>query len=166
MLLLKNMYNQTIMEDRFIKYSKLYALIFLLFLSIPVIIGLIIAAFYGISKLVPAGVADIAFGLGVVSLAPAIFSAVYVIFFKRTKSHPVTTVRIISSILFMIAITISIVVLVKDMITFFTSFNTDISGYSGLSLGYLATNVGVLFLIAIVQAFTTNKEVDWMDRKR
>ena len=39
-----------IMEDRFVKYSKLYALIFLLFLSVPVILGLIVAAFYGISK--------------------------------------------------------------------------------------------------------------------
>ena len=154
------------MEDRFIKYSKLYALIFLLFLSVPVLLGLAIAAFYGISKLVSSSIADIVFGLGVVSLAPAVFMTVYYIFFKRTKKHPAQAVKIISYILFIIGFVTSLVVLVLDMISFFTRFNTDITGYHGLSLTYLAGNVGALFLIAIVQAFTTNKEVDWMDRKR
>ena len=154
------------MEDRFIKYSKLYALIFLLFLCVPVLLGLTIAAFYGISKLVSSTIADIVFGLGVVSLAPAVFMTVYYIFFKRTKKHPAQAVKIISYILFIIGFVTSLVVLVLDMISFFTRFNTDITGYHGLSLTYLAGNVGALFLIAIVQAFTTNKEVDWMDRKR
>ena len=153
-------------EDRFVKYSKLYALIFLMFLSVPVMLGLIVAAFYGISKLVSSSIADITFGLGVVTLAPALFSAVYVIFFKRTKKHPVAAVRIISKILFVAGILISLVVLVIDMISFFTKFNTDITGYHGLSLTYLAGNVAVLFLIAIVQALTTKKEVDWMDRSK
>ena len=154
------------MEDRFIKYSKLYALIFLLFLCVPVLLGLIVAAFYGISKLVSSTIADITFGLAVVTLAPAVFSAVYVIFFKRTKMHPLAAVRIISKALFVIGIAISLVLLIIDMISFFTKFNTDITGYYGLSLTYLAGNVAVLFLIAIVQAFTTSKEVDWMERNR
>jgi hypothetical protein len=152
------------MEDRFVKYSKLYALIFLMFLSVPVILGLVIAAFYGISKLVSSSVVDIIFGLGVITLAPALFSAVYIIFFKRTKKHPVVTVRVISKILFVTGIIISVFVLVTDMISFFTRFNTDISGYRCFTLTYLAGNVGVLFLIAIIQAFTTGKEVDWMER--
>jgi hypothetical protein len=154
------------MEDRFSKYSKLYVLIFLLFLCIPVLLGLIIAAFYGISKLVSSTVADIAFGLGVVSLAPAVFMSVYFIFFKRTKKHPVKAVKIISQGLFVAGFLISLIVLVFDMISFFTKFSTDITGYYGLSLAYLAGNVSLLFIIAIVQALTTQKEVDWMDRKR
>lgn len=154
------------MEDRFTKYSKLYLLIFLLFLCVPVLLGLIIAAFYGISKLVSSTVADITFGLGVVSLAPAIFMSVYFIFFKRTKKHPVKAVKIISQVLFIAGFLISLTVLVFDMIFFFTKFNTDITGYYGLSLTFLAGNVAMLFLIAIVQALTTNKEVDWMDRER
>ncbi|MGB5008061.1 MAG: hypothetical protein WBO39_14070 [Ferruginibacter sp.] len=154
------------MDDQFTKYSKLYALIFLLFLSVPVTLGLIVAAFYGISKLVSSSVADIIFGLGVVTLAPALFSAVYVIFFKRTKSHPVAWVRILSKIFFVAGIGVSLFVLVTDMIKFFTRFNTDIAGYNCFTLTYLAANVGGLFLIAIIQAFSTNKEVDWMDRKR
>jgi len=154
------------MEDRFIKYSKLYALIFLLFLSVPVILGLVIAVFYGISKLVSSSIADIVFGLSLVTLGPALFSAVYVIFFKRTKTHPVAAVRVVSKALFVIGIVISAVVLVNDMRTFFTKFITDISGYWSYSLVYMAGNIAVLFLVAIVQAFTSSKEVDWMDRKR
>lgn len=154
------------MEDRFIKYSKLYALIFLLFLCVPVLLGLLIAAFYGISKIVSSTVADITFGLGVVSLAPAVFMSVYYIFFKRTQKHPAKAVKIISQIIFVAGFLTSLVVLIFDMISFFTKFNTDITGYYGLSLTYLSGNVAMLFFIAIVQAFTTNKEVDWMDRQR
>ena len=154
------------MEDRVIKYSKLYALIFLLFLCVPVLLGLIIATFYGISKIVSSTVADISFGLGVVSLTPAVFMSVYFIFFKRTKKHPAKAIKIISQIIFLAGFLISLVVLVFDMISFFTKFNTDITGYHGLSLTYLAGNVSILFLIAIIQALTTNKEVDWMDRER
>lgn len=154
------------MEDRFIKYSKLYVLIFLLFLSVPVLLGLIIVLFYGVSRVVSSNVADISFGLGVVALAPAILSAVYVIFFKRTGKHPVAAVRVISKFIFIVAILISIVVLVIDMIYFFNRYDTNITGYYGLSLTYLAGNTAMLFLIAIIQAFTTKKEVDWMERKR
>jgi hypothetical protein len=154
------------MEDRFVKYSKLYALIFLMFLSVPVILGIIVAAFWGISKLVSSSVVDIVFGLGVITIAPALFSAVYVIFFKRTKKHPVAAVRIISKILFVAGILISAFVLINDMISFFTKFNIDITGYRCFTLPYMAGNVAALFLIAIIQAFTTKKEVDWMERSR
>lgn len=154
------------MEDRFVKYSKLYALIFLLFLSVPVALAIIVAAFYGISKLVSSSIVDIIFGLGVVTLAPALFSAVYVIFFKRTTKHPVPAVRLISKTLFMIGIAISAFVLITDMIAFFTKFNIDITGYRCFSLPYMAGNVASLFLIAIIQAFTSSKEVDWMDRNK
>jgi hypothetical protein len=154
------------MEDRFTKYSKLYVLIFLLFLCVPVLLGLIVAAFYGISKIVSSTIADITFGLGVVTLAPAVFMTVYYIFFRRTKKHPVAAVKIISQILFVAGFLISVAVLVLDMISFFTKFSPDIGKYYGFSLAYMAGNVAMLFLIAIVQAFTTKKEVDWMDRKR
>jgi len=153
------------MEDRFLKYSKLYILIFLLFLAIPVILGLLVITFYGFSKLVSSNVVDIIFGLGVITLAPALFSSVYVVFFKRTKQHPVATVRIISKIFFLMGIVCSMIVLVLDMITFFKKFEIDITAYHSFNLAYLAGNVGGIFLIAIIQAFTTQKEVDWMDRK-
>ena len=88
----------------------------------------------------------------------------YVIFLKRTSNHPVAFVRLISKTIFVIGMAISAVVLVLDMGAFFTKFNTDISGYLCYSLAYLAGNVGILFIIAIIQALTTNKELDWMER--
>ena len=154
------------MEDRFIKYSKLYALIFLMFLAVPVILGILIAAFYGISKLVSSSVVDIAFGLSVITLAPALFSSVFVIFYKRTVKHPVAWVRFVSIIVFVVGILVSTSVLIIDMISFFTKFNIDITAYRCFSLPYMAGNVAGLFLIAILQAFTTQKEVDWMERNR
>lgn len=154
------------MEDRFLKYSKLYILIFLMFLAVPVALGLLVAFFYGVSKLVSSGFVDITFGLGVVTIAPALFSSVYLIFFKRTKKHPSSVVRIISSIFFVVGFAVSLFVLVTDMISFFTKFNIDITGYKCYSLPYMAGNVAGLFIIAIMQAFTTKKEVDWMERNR
>ena len=154
------------MEDRFIKYSKLYAIIFLLFLSVPVFLAILVAAFYGLSKLISSSVIDIAFGLSVITLAPALFSSVYVIFFRRTTRHPVAWLRIVSKSLFVCGIIVSIVVLITDMVSFFSKFDMDISAYRCFSLAYLAGNVAMLFLIAILQAFTTQKEVDWMDRGR
>jgi hypothetical protein len=154
------------MEDRFTKYSKLYILIFLLFLCVPVLLGLVIVAFYGFSKLVSSTVADVSFGLGIVTIGPALFMSVYFIFFKRTKKHPSTIVKIFSQIIFVIGFIVSLIVLIYDMRSFFTKFSTDITGYLSYSLAYLAGNIALLFLIAIIQAFTTQKEVDWMDRNK
>ncbi len=154
------------MEDKFVKYSKLYALIFLMFLAVPVLLGLVVAAFWGLSKLVSSSVIDIVFGLGVITIAPALFSAVYLIFFKRTRKHPVAAVQIVSKILFIAGILISALVLTNDMIGFFTKFKIDITSYKCFSLPYMAGNVAALFLIAIIQAFTTKKEADWMERSR
>ncbi len=154
------------MEDRFIKYSKLYILIFLLFLAVPVILGLLVAAFWGISKVVSSNAADLIFGLGTITLLPALFSSVYVIFFKRTKQHPSAVVRIVSYLFFVLGIVCSVIVLIIDISAFFNMYEIDISAYRCFSLAYLAGNVGMIFLIGIIQAFTTPKEVDWMDRNK
>src|SRR6478672_2017818 len=99
------------MDDKFLKYSKLYILIFLMFLAIPVILGLLIVTFYGFSKLVSSSPVDIIFELSMISLMPAVFASAYVIFFKRTKQHPSAAVSLVSRILFVIGIACSIYVL-------------------------------------------------------
>ncbi|HMI77822.1 MAG TPA: hypothetical protein VK484_03470 [Ferruginibacter sp.] len=154
------------MDDKFLKYSKLYLLIFLMFLAIPVILALLVVTFYGFSKLVSSSPVDIIFELLMISLMPAVFASAYVIFFKRTKQHPSTAISIISKILFVIGIVCCLTVLVTDIISFFNKHNLDISGYRCFSLAFLAGNMGGLFFIAIIQAFTTKKEVDWMERNR
>ncbi len=154
------------MEDRFIRYSKLYALIFLLFLSVPVFIGLIVFLFYGVSKLVSSTITDIIFGLGIVTIPAALFLTVYLIFFRRTKHHPASWVRYISYAFFAAGTVFSVYVLVKDLVSFFGRYSTDIADYRSYSLVHLAGSIAGLFIIALLQAFTTNKEADWIEKHR
>lgn len=151
------------MEDKFIRYSKLYFLIFLLFLSVPVIIALIIATFYGFSKVLSMAPVDVVFELLIMSIPCAIFASAYYIFFRRTKFHPSAVVRVISRTLFVIGFCLAISFLVLDIITYFHK-RIDVGDYRSFNMWYLAGNIGGLFIIGIMQAFTTEKEKDWMER--
>jgi len=152
------------MEDKFIRYSKLYFLIFLLFLSVPVIIGLIITAFYGFSKVVSGPILDTVFELLVISVPCAIFASAHYIFFKRTKFHPSAIVRTISRAFFAIGFCLAIAFLVMDFINYFHK-RSDVGNYGSFGLWYLVGNIAGLFLMAIIQALTTQKEKDWMERR-
>ncbi len=154
------------MDDRFTKYSKLYFLIFLLFLSVPVIIGLFVALMYGLSTLVSSKPIDMLYELLIITLAPSVFATVYFIFFKRTKKHPKPVIRAISFLFFIVGFSSCIVVLGKDYTRFFTKQVSDTEGYWGFGLIFLAGNVAALFIIAILQAFTTNKEEDWLEKRK
>ena len=154
------------MEDRFIKYTKLYVLIFLLFLSIPVIIALIMGVLYGFARLISSRPTTIIYELAIISLPAAIFTTVYYIFFKRTKSHPSAIVRIISKGIFIIGICICLLVLATDYKSFFDNPVFGTEGYRGFTLLFLAGNIATLFIIAIIQAFTTNKEEDWLEKRK
>lgn len=154
------------MEDKFVRYSKLYVLLFLLFLSVPVIIGLIIGAFYGISRLFSSAPIDLVYELFILSIPAAVFSAVYVIFFRRTAWHPVWPVRFISKTIFLIGMASCALFLVWDMITFFKHHGPDISGFYCYNTYFLSGNIAAMFLVAIMQAFTTEKELDWVEKRR
>ena len=154
------------MEDRFVKYSKLYFLIFLLFLSVPVILGLAIGIGYGFSKLISSRPVELLYQLIVIALPSSVFATVYYIFFKRTKTHPSPAVRQISRIVFVLGFCICVIVLISDFIKFFKNPVFGTEGYRNFTLPFLAGNVAVLFIIAIMQAFTTNKEVDWMEKRK
>lgn len=154
------------MEDRFLKYSKLYLLIFLLFLAVPVVFGVVAGLMYGFSKLVSSSIVDIIFELVVVVLPAAVFSTVYYIFFKRTKHHPAVAVKAVSQILFIAGFLYCCITLAISIRQYFTVKIHDITGYSTYSLLFLAGNIGLLFFLAIIQAFTTAKEEDWMEKRR
>jgi hypothetical protein len=151
-------------EDKFIKYTKLYILIFLLFLSIPVIFGLVMVSLYQFSKLISSRPVDMLFELAVMAIPIAVFSTAYIIFFRRTKQHPSKIVRSISYFLFIVALCYCTIVLVLDMYSFFTTKGHVITDYYSFSLLCLAGNIALLFIIGLLQAFTTAKEKDWMDR--
>ena len=154
------------LEDKFARYSKLYVLIFLMFLSIPVLFALVIGTFYGFSKLISSAPVDVIFELFVISLPAAIFSTAYIIFFKRTKKHPSAGVRIFSKTCFVIGLACSLLLLVLDLYAFFRYRGLDIDDFNCYSFVFLAGNIGSLFFIAILQAFTTEKEKDWLEKRR
>jgi membrane protease YdiL (CAAX protease family) len=154
------------MEDRFSKYSKLYVLIFLLFLSVPVVFGLVVGAMYGFSKLVSSSVVDVLFELVVISVPPAVFATAYYIFIRRTKRHPSVPVKMISQLLFILGFCYCIVIMAISILDYFKIKPHDITSYASFSLLFLAGNIGLLFFLAIIQAFTTKKEEDWMEKRR
>ena len=154
------------MDDRFTKYIKLYFLIFLLFLSIPLFISIIIGFVYGFSRIVSVGPAQSVFEILVISMPVLVFTTAYAIFFSRTRSHPSKPVRIISYIIFTAGIIICIYYLAEDLISYFHSHEQDITDYGSFSTLFLAANIATLFIIAIMQAFTTSKEVDWMEKTK
>lgn len=151
-------------EDKFVKFTKLYILIFLLFLSIPIIFALVLTSFYQFSKLISSRPVDMFLEVAVMAMPVAIFATAFVIFFRRTKNHPSKIVRGISYFFFIIALCGCVATLVFDMYSFFTTRGHVITDYDSFSLLFLAGNIALLFIIALLQAFTTEKEKDWMER--
>jgi hypothetical protein len=153
------------MDDRFTKYSKLYFLVFLLLLAVPVSFALLITTFYGFSTLISSRPVDIIFELVVIGIPSAVFATAYYIFFKRTKQHPSVVVKIISQILFIVGFCGSLFFLVLSIISYFKKGYNNITDYPTFNIAFLAGNIATLFLIAILQAFTTKKEEDWMEKR-
>lgn len=156
------------MEDRFTKYSKLYFLIVGAFLLIQLALAVLIGLFYGFSKIFASRPLDIFYELLVMALPPALFTGVYYIFIRRTKKHPAKAVKIISQSLMILAFCTCIVILVIDVLHYFKlKFGSyDISQFYSYSLAFLAGNIALMFLIAMLQAFTTPKEEDWLTKRK
>ncbi|MEO7445793.1 MAG: hypothetical protein ABIT96_05520 [Ferruginibacter sp.] len=102
----------------------------------------------------------------VLALPTVFFISVYTLYFKRTIHHPSNPVRIISRIIFVLAIISWITIFVLDARNFLTGRYEDIEGYLSFEVYILAANVSLLFLVAIFQALTTGPEKDWRDRAR
>ena len=68
--------------------------------------------------------------------------------------------------LFVIGLICCLAVLVTDLMSFFKYRGLDVNDFRAYSTFFLAGNIGGLFLIAILQAFTTKKEKDWMEKNR
>ncbi|MBS1512644.1 MAG: hypothetical protein JST86_17500 [Bacteroidetes bacterium] len=154
------------MENRFVRYSQLYVLLFILFLSIVTGIAVVFFAFWGFGKLILSKPGDLVYASFIVSFLPAVFIAIYTVFYKRTASHPSSIVKIISRIIFIAALLISVAVIVASFSKFVATNSRAIEDYWSCSLTYAAGNVATIFIIAIVQAFTTKKEEDWMEKRR
>ena len=52
-----------------------------------------------------------------------------------------------------------------DVVKFFTTQATDTDKYYSYNLLFLVCNGALIFLIGILQALTTEKEKNWMERR-
>jgi len=153
------------MEDQFSKYLRLFGTIFFTFLGFIVAIALLLLGFrllFGLVSYIPWF--TYVYMIIILLVPPALFITVYLIYFKRTKVHPSRPVRLISYILFSVALIAWAFFLVGDMIRFFKSGYTSIDRYNCFNLLFLFCNVEGIFFIGVMQALTTAKEKDWMEK--
>lgn len=153
------------MEDQFAKFLRLFGNIFFMTLLFIISIGLLL---FGLRLLM--GALDsiswfrYVYMTGMLLIPSAFFMSVYGVYYKRTKTHPSKGVRVFSSFYFLVAIVSWLVVLIIDAIAFLKKGSADIDQYYSFNLLYLVINIGMIFLIGIIQALTTAKEKDWMEK--
>ena len=100
-------------------------------------------------------------------LVPAgLFIPAYIVYIRRTATHPNLIVKWISYVIFTFAIATWSVFLCMDMVTFYKHAYTAIGMYKSYDMVFLAVNVASFFLVGVMQAFTTAQEKDWMERSR
>lgn len=154
------------MEDNG-KYLRLFGTLFLMFIGFIVGIILILLGlkfFFGMLSYIP-GIVHL-FTLFIICVPAALFVSVYIIYFKRTKSHPSAPARMVSYILFILVLAAWAFFFVKDLVVFFRHLYTTVGEYMSYDLFFLSGNVFIIFLVGIIQALTAKKEVGWMERKR
>ncbi len=153
------------MEDHFGKYLRLFGTIFFSVIGFIVVLALLllgIKLLFGLMSYIPW--ITYVYMVFILLVPSGLFIPAYFIYLKRTVDHPNKTIRFISYLIFTAAIITWSVFLVLDMITFFKHGYAAIGMYRSYDMIFLAANVTCFFLVGVMQAFTTAKEKDWMQR--
>ncbi len=154
------------MEDNFGKYLRLFGSIF--FLALGSLIALIlvllgIRLLFGLMSYIPW--ITYIYTLFILLIPATLFVAIFIIYFKRTFSHPNKVARFISYFLFSAALIAWAIYLFSDIMIFYKHAYTSIGMYHSYDMIFLASNVACIFIVGVIQAFTTAKEKDWMERR-
>jgi len=104
--------------------------------------------------------------LFIIIVPASLFISIFVIYFKRTASHPSAGVRVISKSIFVLALILWAAAFIMDMVTFFKNGSREISNYYSYNIFLLAGSVATIFLIGVVQALSTTKEKDWIEKRK
>ena len=154
------------METRLEKYLRLFGLLALTAIGIILVGVLLLLLFRMLFGILDSFSWFSVFFLFCMLLLPgALLLGVYYVFYKKTAFHPSVTVKRISRSLFLLASITAGSVMVYDLIHFFRTMATDTDKYFSYNLGFLVSNGALIFLIGILQALTTGKEKDWMERR-
>lgn len=148
------------------KYLRLFATLFFTFIGFVVAFILLLLAvklFFGLLSYIPRFM--YVYMLFLLLVPAALFISAYIVYFRKTTNHPSKPVRLISYVIFSIALIVWASVFVIDMVAFFKHFYNTIDKYNSYDLFFLAGNVALFFLVGIIQALTTEKEKDWRERR-
>ncbi len=155
------------MDDNFGKYLRLFGTLFFTFIGFIVAFILLmlgVRLFFGILSYIPW--LTYLYMILILIFPTALFVTAYVIYFRRTRMHPSKIVKFISYTLFIVAIGLWLYFFMIDMKLFFKYFYGTIDRYQTYNLLFLACNVGCIFFVGVMQAFSTEKEQDWMEKRR
>ena len=149
------------------KYLRLIGYLFFSvigFIAALLIITISLRLFFGLLSFIPW--LTYIYVLFILSVPASVFISVFVIFFRRTKYHSNKFIKICSQIVFVAFILSWIYVYITDMIFFYKNEKSDIEPYLSYNTLYLAINVAAIFIMGVIQALTSAKEVDWMEKHR
>ncbi len=147
------------------KYIRLFGTLFLTFIGfiVALILTLLLLRFtFGLLDNVPWF--SLLFMVFIICVPAALFIPVYLIYFKRTKSHPSVVVRWISYILFTAMLAAWLLFLVQDLYLFYKHLYNAVGEYMSYNMFFLAANVFCIFMVGIIQALSTGREEDWYER--
>lgn len=94
----------------------------------------------------------------------AIFVTAHVTFLFRTKAHSSIVARGVSYFFLVLLLLAWIAVLGVDYFKFFTGFSIDIKHYYSFNVFFLVLNGAIIFMLAIIQALTVDKEKHWLEK--
>lgn len=155
------------MEDKFVKYLQLSNR---LIISLVAFIASLLLLLFGIRLIF--GLLDsmpwfvYLFTLFIIIVPSAVFICIFLASLYRVKHHPSSAVRPISYVLNGAAFLGWVYLLCRDIITFFLTGAQQISNYNSYNVLYLAGSMGLVFLLAVIQALSTEKEKDWIEKRR
>ncbi len=154
------------MESTYSKYLRLFGNIFFLFLGFVLAFILIIVAFrllFGLLSFIPW--LRVLYMLFILLMPVSIFGTAFLVFFKRTTTHNAKPVKIISYIIFTAILLSWVIFTIYDLVTFFKFHYISIDKYYTYNLLFLSINIFCIFGVGVMQALSTPKEVDWMERQ-
>ena len=154
------------MDDQYTKYFNLSIKLVLTFLGfiivlIAVLLGL--RLLFGLLDQIPWFV--FAYMLFIVMVPPVIFITIFIVYFKRTAHHPSAVIRGISYSIFTLALLFWIGCFGHDIFTFFKKFSGQIGNYYGYNIYLLTSSVVLIFFVGILQALSSEKEKDWLEKR-
>jgi len=149
-------------EDKYIGLILRLIALVLGFLLVLVLFFLLMRGIFGLLKYVPW--LTYLYMSGIILLPFCLFTGVYLVYWRRTKRHPSAVVKFISYGIFSAALAGWAYCLYSDVGTFFTHAYNSIDKYISYNMFILAGNVFAIFLVGIIQALTSEKEKDWLQR--